>query len=98
VLVLGGAQVDFKSFKALVRGEEVALSTKETMILRVLADQPGEVVPRSQILDKVWGYDAFPTTRTVDNFIVRLRRVLEPDPQNPRYIHTVRGSGYRLTP
>lgn len=97
-LVLGSATVDFKTFTASVRGEEVLLSTKETMILRVLAEQPGEVVPRSVILDKVWGYDAFPTTRTVDNFIVRLRRVLEPDPQSPRYIHTVRGSGYRLTP
>lgn len=97
-LVLGAASIDFKSYKASVRGEIVELSTKETMILRVLAEQPGEVVPRAQILDRVWGYDAFPTTRTVDNFIVRLRRVLEPDPQNPRYIHTVRGSGYRLTP
>jgi two-component system alkaline phosphatase synthesis response regulator PhoP len=46
----------------------------------------------------VWGYNAFPTERTIDNFIVRLRRVLEPDPQAPRYIHTVRGTGYRLTP
>jgi two-component system alkaline phosphatase synthesis response regulator PhoP len=46
----------------------------------------------------VWGYDAFPTTRTIDNFIVRLRRVLEPDPTNPRFIHTIRGTGYRLTP
>ena len=97
-LVLGDATVDFKTFRAHVRGKEIELSTKETMILRVLAEQPGEVVARTVILDKVWGYDAFPTTRTVDNFIVRLRRVLEPDPQNPRYIHTVRGSGYRLTP
>lgn len=97
-LVLGEARVDFKSFTAHVRGKPHELSTKETMILRELADHPGEVVPRAQILDRVWGYDAFPTTRTVDNFIVRLRRVLEPDPQNPRYIHTVRGTGYRLTP
>ena len=57
-----------------------------------------EVVSRDEILDRVWGYDAFPTTRTIDNFIVRLRRAIEPDPQNPRFIHTVRGTGYRLTP
>jgi two-component system alkaline phosphatase synthesis response regulator PhoP len=76
----------------------VELSTKETMILRCLAEQPGKVVSRAEIVDRVWGYDAFPTLRTVDNFILRLRRLLEPDPKNPRFIHTVRGTGYRLTP
>ena len=68
------------------------------MILKYLAEKAGQVVSRAEILDRVWGYDAFPTMRTIDNFIVRLRRVLEPDPQSPRYIHTVRGTGYRLTP
>ena len=97
-LTLGEARVDFKTNTATLRGKTFELSTKEAMILRALAEQPGVVVPRAEILDRVWGYDAFPTTRTVDNFIVRLRRVLEPDPQNPRYIHTVRGTGYRLTP
>ncbi len=98
VLVLGDARVDFPSFTATVGERSLTLSEKETMILRCLAERPGEVVPRSEILDTVWGYDAFPTTRTIDNFIVRLRRLLEPDPKNPRYIHTVRGTGYRLTP
>ncbi len=97
-LALGDAVVDFKSYTARVGGRDVRLSTKETMILRCLAEHPGEVVSRSEILDRVWGYDAFPTTRTIDNFIVRLRRLLEPDPANPRYIHTIRGTGYRLTP
>ncbi|HVS09180.1 MAG TPA: response regulator transcription factor [Planctomycetota bacterium] len=98
VLRLGEARVDFKSYTAAVKGRKIPLSVKETMILRCLAERPGEVVPRAEILDRVWGYDAFPTSRTIDNFIVRLRRILEPDPQNPRYIHTVRGTGYRLTP
>jgi len=98
VLVLGEARVDFKSFTARVGGRETRLSTKETLILRYLAERKGEVVSRSEILDRVWGYDAFPTTRTIDNFVVRLRRVLEPDPANPRYLHTIRGTGYRLTP
>jgi two-component system alkaline phosphatase synthesis response regulator PhoP len=97
-LVLGDARIDFKSFTADVKGREVVLSPKEAMILRCLAENAGEVVSRAEILDRVWGYDAFPTTRTIDNFIVRLRRTLEPDPQSPRYIHTVRGTGYRLTP
>ena len=68
------------------------------MILRCLAEQTGAVVSRADIVKQVWGYDAFPTLRTIDNFIVRLRRLIEPDPRNPRYIHTVRGTGYRLTP
>jgi two-component system alkaline phosphatase synthesis response regulator PhoP len=98
VLTLGNARVNFKSFVASVNGREIQLSEKETMILRCLAEKPGEVIARIEILDRVWGYDAFPTERTIDNFIVRLRRLLEPDPQSPRYIHTVRGTGYRLTP
>lgn len=97
-LVLGTARVDFQRFVATVDGQELALSQKEAMILRYLWERAGEVVDRSEILDRCWGYEAFPTTRTIDNFIVRLRRVLEPDARNPRYIHTVRGVGYRLTP
>ena len=97
-LSLGDAVVDFKRYVAQVGDDEIELSQREAMILRCLAERPGEVVERSEILDRVWGYDAFPTSRTIDNFIVRLRRVLEPDPKNPRYIHTVRGAGYRLTP
>jgi len=97
-LVLGEAVVDFRAF-TVTRGDDVQqLSEKETMILRALAERRGEVVSRAEILDRVWGYDAFPTSRTIDNFIVRLRRLLEPDPSHPRYIHTVRGTGYRLTP
>jgi two-component system alkaline phosphatase synthesis response regulator PhoP len=97
-LRLGDARIDFRSHTADVNGREVVLSPKEAMILRCLAEKTGEVVSRAEILDRVWGYDAFPTMRTIDNFIVRLRRTLEPDPQNPRFIHTVRGTGYRLTP
>jgi two-component system alkaline phosphatase synthesis response regulator PhoP len=98
VLLLGEARVDFRAYTAALQGRTLELSPKETMILRCLAERPGEVVSRAEILDRVWGYDAFPTSRTIDNFIVRLRRLLEPDPRNPRYNHTVRGTGYRLTP
>jgi two-component system alkaline phosphatase synthesis response regulator PhoP len=98
VLALGDARVDFRAYTAKVGDRTLNLSQKEVMILRCLAERPGEVVSRAEILDRVWGYDAFPTSRTIDNFIVRLRRLLESDPRNPRYIHTVRGTGYRLTP
>lgn len=98
MLVLGAARIDFRRRGAQLDGRWIELSEKETLILRKLAEAPGEIVSRASIVDAVWGYDAFPTLRTVDNFIVRLRRLLEPDPANPRYIHTVRGTGYRLTP
>jgi len=97
-LKLGETTIDFSTYIATAPDREIELSTKEVLILRCLAERKGEVVTRDEILDRVWGYEAFPTTRTIDNFIVRLRRVLEPDPQNPRFIHTIRGSGYRLTP
>jgi len=97
-LQLGDRTVDFKTYQAHIDDRVLRLSQKEVLILRCLAERVGEVVTRDEILDRVWGYDAFPTTRTIDNFIVRLRRALEPDPQSPRYIHTVRGAGYRLTP
>ena len=98
VLRLGPATVDFRTYEARIGERRLQLSPKEVLILRCLAERPGEVVSRNEILDRVWGYDAFPTTRTIDNFIVRLRRLLEPDARNPRFIHTVRGTGYRLTP
>ncbi len=98
VLRIGEAEIDFKSYTARVGDREIELSQKETMILRCLSERPGEVVSRADIVDRVWGYNAFPTLRTVDNFIVRLRRIFEDDPQNPRFIQTVRGTGYRLTP
>jgi len=97
-LILGETTVDLQTYTARTSHKEIQLSAKEILILRFLAEHAGEVVSRKDILDKVWGYDAFPTTRTIDNFIVRLRRVIEPDPRAPRYIHTIRGTGYRLTP
>ena len=97
-LRLGDTVVDLSAFTVTRDGRETTLSTKEAMIFRCLVEKTGEVVSRDEILDRVWGYDAFPTTRTIDNFIVRLRRVIEPDPRHPRYIHTVRSVGYRLTP
>ena len=72
------------------------LREKEAMILRLLAERQGEPVDRHTILNRIWGFDAFPTTRTVDNFIVSLRKIFETDPADPRHLLTVRGTGYRL--
>jgi len=66
------------------------------MILKVLAERPGEIVSREDLLEKVWGYDVFPSTRTIDNFIVRLRKRFERNAEAPEHFHTVRGVGYRI--
>ena len=97
-LCFGGNEVDFGTYQARSwDGASHALTHKEAMILKALADQAGSVVGREEILDNVWGFDVFPSTRTIDNFIVRLRKRFERDADAPRHLHTVRGVGYRFT-
>ncbi len=88
--------IDFKCFEARKAGKIVEMSRKEFGILRLLAARAGEVVRRDELLNEVWGYDQYPTTRTVDNHIALLRGKLEEDPANPRRLLTVYGVGYRL--
>jgi len=75
----------------------VELTSKETEIMKLLIQNEGQVVSRETILSRVWGYDIYPTTRTIDNFIARLRKYFETDPGNPRFIHSIRGTGYKFT-
>ncbi len=97
-LSFGGNEIDFQTYHARAwDGSEHTLTHKEAMIMKVLAEQLGAIVPREEILDKVWGYEVFPSTRTIDNFIVRLRRRFERNPEAPEHFHTVRGVGYRFT-
>jgi two-component system, OmpR family, alkaline phosphatase synthesis response regulator PhoP len=97
VLSFGGNEVDFRAFRARSwNGESQELTEKEAMILKVLAEHGGQIVSREDLLEKVWGYDVFPSTRTVDNFILRLRKRFEKDPANPRHFLTVWGVGYRF--
>ena len=65
--------------------------------MKLLIEKEGQVISRDKILDHVWGYDVFPSTRTVDNFILRLRKYFENEPADPQYIHSVRGLGYKFT-
>ena len=96
-LRFGGNEVDFRAFRARSwNGETQELTEKEAMILKVLAECPGEIVSREDLLERVWGYDVFPSTRTVDNFILRLRKRFERDPAAPRHFLTVWGVGYRF--
>ncbi len=97
-LSFGGNEIDFQTYHARAwDGREHALTHKEAMIMKVLAEKLGAIVPREDILDKVWGYEVFPSTRTIDNFIMRLRRRFERNPEAPEHFHTVRGVGYRFS-
>jgi DNA-binding response OmpR family regulator len=93
---LGEAQIDLLKQTAKKGRKDLHLTTKEFGMLRLLAESGGEPVSRERFLDVVWGYTAFPTTRTVDNHIAGLRAKLEPRPDEPRWIKTVHGIGYRL--
>lgn len=79
------------------QGNRQPLTKKETMLLKLLIDRRGEVVSREEILESVWSYDVYPTTRTIDNFILAFRKYFEPNPRSPRYFHSVRGVGYKFT-
>ncbi len=93
---LGDANVDFVRQSVVRNGKEISLSRKEFGMLRLMAQRKGAVVSRQEFLDLVWGYAAFPTTRTVDRHIVGLRQKFEASPENPKYILTAHGVGYRL--
>jgi len=96
---IGGVRVDFERFQMQhPDGLLEDVPAREMAILKLLCSRRGEVVSRDEILDAVWGHDVYPSSRTVDNFIVRLRRRFEPDVTEPRYLFTVRGVGYRLAP
>jgi DNA-binding response OmpR family regulator len=95
-LRLGEVEIDFARQRVTRKGKELHFTVKELAILRLLAEAGGEAVTRDRFLDSVWGYAAFPTTRTVDMHIASLRRKLEKRPEEPRWIKTVHGLGYRL--
>ena len=95
-LSFGNVHVDFKAYRAKKGDEEVSLSAKEFELLKYLAQRPDVAVSRNQLLDEVWGYNNYPTTRTVDNFIARLRNKIEDVPDKPKFIVTVHGVGYKF--
>lgn len=90
--------IDFKAQEAQIRsGERIQLSKKETMLLKLLIENKNEVVTREKILQAVWGYNVYPTTRTIDNFILSFRKYFEEDSRNPEFFHSVRGVGYKFS-
>ena len=94
----GNNVINFKSLTCATKnGEVVALTKKEAMLLKLLIENKNEVVTREKILQSVWGYNVYPTTRTVDNFILNFRKYFEEDSRNPKYFHSARGIGYKFT-
>jgi len=91
-----GISIDFKKMEAFKNEEPVKLSSLEFKILKYLIEKEGEVISRDKLLDDVWGYEAFPTTRTVDNYMLSIRKKIEKNPAEPVHILTVHKSGYKF--
>lgn len=97
IYIFGKNRIDFKAQEATnFKGEKIQLSKKENMLLQLLIENQNEVVTREKILQQVWGYNVYPTTRTIDNFILNFRKYFEADSRNPVYFHSARGVGYRF--
>lgn len=96
VYEFGQNTVNFATFEAKGNPGTFTLTKKEAMLLKLLIDRRNEVVSRQQILQSVWGYDVYPSTRTIDNFILSFRKYFEKDPKNPEYFLSVRGVGYKF--
>jgi len=92
----GDVVVDFRSYEATKGGKPLEMTRKEFGVLRLLAARAGEVVTRDELLNEVWGYENYPTTRTVDNHVAGLRAKIERDPAEPDYLRTVHGVGYKF--
>jgi len=95
---IGDKTIHFNSFELVnADGSITPLTKKETMLLKLLIERRNDAVSREQILETVWNYDVYPSTRTIDNFILTFRKYFEPDPKNPFYFHSIRGVGYKFT-
>lgn len=98
VYSFGENKIDFKALEGTNKAQEkILLSKKEAMLLKLLIENKNEVVPREKILQTVWGYNVYPTTRTIDNFILSFRKYFEEDSRHPQHFHSVRGIGYKFT-
>ena len=93
----GDVRIRLRGRQVFKAGQEVRLTRKEFDLLRYLVEHRGEVVTRDRLLDEVWGYEQFPTTRTVDTHVLRLRQKFEKDPEHPAWILTVHGQGYKFS-
>lgn len=91
-----GNQINFKTYKILAKGKEITLSKREMELLKLLISKKNEVVSRDEILDLIWGKDQFPTSRTIDNYLLNFRKYFEVDTRKPQYFKSLRGIGYKF--
>jgi len=98
LLVFGDVEIDFTSMEAKRSGKPVSMTAQEFKLLRFLSRSTERVISREELLNEVWGYQNYPSTRTVDNHVLRLRQKLEPDPAHPRFFVTVHSAGYKFVP
>lgn len=94
--VFDNNEIHFKSYEIIGQGEKKIISKREMELLKLLINRKNEVVSRDEILDRVWGTDNFPTSRTIDNYILNFRKYFEKDPHNPIYFKSLRGVGYKF--
>jgi DNA-binding response OmpR family regulator len=98
LLLFGDVEIDFTSMEAKRSGRPVSMTAQEFKLLRFLSRSTDRVISREELLNEVWGYQNYPSTRTVDNHVLRLRQKLEPDPAHPRFFVTVHSAGYKFVP
>jgi DNA-binding response OmpR family regulator len=98
LLVFGDVEIDFTSMETKRSGKPISMTAQEFKLLRFLSRSSERVISREELLNEVWGYQNYPSTRTVDNHILRLRQKLEPDPARPRFFVTVHSAGYKFVP
>ncbi|PIQ28387.1 DNA-binding response regulator [bacterium (Candidatus Blackallbacteria) CG17_big_fil_post_rev_8_21_14_2_50_48_46] len=96
-LSFGNVQIDFERFEVLQNGQAIKLTPLELKLIRVFAEQEGLVLSRDELLEQVWDIHDGSSPRTVDNFVMRLRKIFETDPAHPRHFHAIRGVGYKFT-
>lgn len=92
----GENSIDFKTYEVIANGKTITLSKRELALLKLLVTKQNEVISRDVILDEIWGKDKFPTSRTIDNYILNFRKYFEPEPANPIYFKSLRGVGYKF--
>ena len=98
-IIIGSKSVNFSSYELsdITTGEQHVFSKREIELLKLFIESEGVVVSRDEILDKLWGKENFPTSRTIDNYILTFRKIFEPNPKSPIYFHSIRGVGYKFT-
>jgi len=98
IINFGNNQINFTTYEIIgTNNTKLEITKREILLLKLLIERAGEVVSREEILDSVWGTDVYPSSRTIDNYILAFRKYFEKNPKEPKYFHSIRGVGYKFT-